>query len=557
MPPDAYFPMTVNGQTRLVSIPQDERAREMARIAEETTRRVEVGKRRLYYGGEQYDAENLTTAEALHLDPLKERVPEHKRKHAYSTQIQESVDFLADRLGEGFAVKAKASVVQDVLDAMVSATDLIAAETDEGEQEFVTDDVLRDALVAGDVPVEVKWDPIEQRAFLEFWESEYVEFVRRGTRDTEKVVRTEVVWRIDEVGQERQVRERHEYEMALNAAFVMEARRRVFWDDEDVVREEEWLGFGRLPWQLLRADSKSLRANRGQSLISQQAMETADRYNAVEQVGWLIARYNSHANVAVIGDGATLKMESDGRISKDVADVLTFPGGTALQVLELPTDPQMIEHQRRVLSDALHAAFGLVRIEQDSVEGMGAISGYALEILNQKTEGTFRRIRRHWRKDWLSLLNLVLDVTAWKRDAVPVLVDLASGAAIPVNLDDLQPIAFDEDAVLLSQWWTVDPAVVFPDRKIEIGMGTGYIVDEVKVRDDFVAGLTSRRYALRQRGLDDKEIDAIEDEIDKEKPAEPPQEAGDFGEVPVVQPGVGAPTGTAAGSTVAASSTRQ
>lgn len=550
--PDAYLPLTVNGQTRLVSIPVDDRGKEMARRAEEMARRVEVAKRRLYYAGEQYAQENADAMTALHLDALRERLPEHRRKHAYSTQIQESVDFLADRIGEGFDVIAQAPAVQDVIDGMVVATDLISAESEDGDVDFVTDDVLRESLVAGDTPVEVKWDPIEARAFLEFWEAETVDFVRDGTRKTRKVVRTEVVWRTDELGQQRQVRERHEYEMLLNPAFVMEACRRMWWDDEDSEddppREVEWLGIGRLPWALLRCDSKSLRANRGESLITLQAMETADRYNAVEQVAWLIARYNSHANVAVIGDGASLKMESDGRVSKDVADVLTFPGGTALEVLSLPTDPQMIEHQRRVLSDALHAAFGLVRIEPDTVNGLGAVSGYALEILNQKTEGTFRRIRRYWRKDWISLLNLVLDVTAWKRETALGLVDLQSGAVLPVA-DEAALLPVAEDAVVLSQWWLTDPQAVFPDRVIEIRMGSGYIVDDVKVRDDFVANLVSRRYALQVRGLDDGTIDEIEEQIKDAEPEVP--ETSAFGSLPVVQPGGAGTSGTAAGSTVA------
>ena len=517
-------------------------AREAAQVKEESARVAEAVRRRQYYAGQQYDEENRLTADALGCDPLKGNpLPEHKRKHAYSTQIGECIDFLADRLGEGFVVKAVADPVQQVIDAFVESSDLIGAANENGVIEVVADALLRDAFQTGDVPVYVGWDPVEGRVYPEFWESEKVEFVYETTRKVQKVIRREVVWRRHDDGEMREVTERHEYELARNEAGVMEAQRTLWWDQEDAPRETEWLGLGRLPWVLLRADRKSLRALRGQSLISEQAMGTADRYNAVEQVSWLIARYNSHGNLAVIGDGASLRLESDGRQSKDVADVLTFPGGTALQVLQLPTDAQMIEHQRGVLADALYHVFGLTRVEPDTLQGLGGVTGYALEILNQKAEATFRRIGRQWRQDFLGLLSLVLDVHAWKQTA-------------PIGMLDPTTLAFEEfdgdpeEMVLVpglipvQAWWTIDPDTVFPNRTVEIQMGSGYIVDEVMIRDDFVAGLISLEEALRRRGYDPKKIKEIVSEIDARAPQE---ETGRSG-----VPGAPAPSGTQAGRTV-------
>lgn len=565
MTQNAMVPMTVFGRTRIVSVPVNADAEEFARQAEEQARLINVAKRRMYYDGEQYAAENATTAAALKLDPLTQRVPEHKRQHAYSTQIQEAVDFLADRIGEGFTVEAADQGVQDVINAMTAATDVISAETDDGEQVIVTDDILRDALVAGDVACNVRWDPIESRPFLEFWESENVEFVYATSRKVTKVVRSEVVWRTFGPQDTRQVVERSETSMQYNEAGEREAQTVVYIDNaEEPEGQPEWHGVGRIPWCLLRADSKSLRSTRGESPISEQAMETADRYNAVEQVAWLIARYNSHANVAVIGDGASLKLESDGRVSKDVADVLTFPGGTALQVLTLPTDPDMIVHQRAVLADGLYSTFGLTRVEPDTLQGLGSVSGYALEILNQKTDGTFKRIRRHWRKDWVSLLNLVLDVTAWQEHGEPVVFNPTTFEFTPMPLnpgDSTTP--FPVDGIPMLQWWTVDPAEVFPDRAVEIRMGSGYIVDDVRIRDDFVAGLISQEEALRQRGYTDQDLKRVVKEVKAAKPAPTPAETGAFGKATTTvintsqtAPGVAAPAGTAAGSTVAAGSQR-
>lgn len=548
----SFVPMTVFGRTRVISIPVDANAKEQQRQAEEQARRVEAAKRRVYYDGQQYARENNDAAKAAGLDPASDRLPEHLRRHAYSTQIQESIDFLADRLGEGFALVADSPEVQAVLDQMVAATEVIAAENDDGDQVMVTDEPLRSALVGGDTPVYVGWDPIEARPYLEFWESENVEFVRETTRTLDKVIRTEVVWRVDEIGQYRQVTERIEYDVAPNEAFVLEARAQTFWDNEEEPRSTQWLGLGRIPWTLLKGEDKSLRGMRGESLVSEQAMETADRYNAVEQIAWLISRYNSHGNLAVIGDGASLKLEQDGRVSKDVADVLTFPGGTALQVITLPTDPQMIEHQRAVLADALYNAFGLVRVEPSTMTGLGGLTGYALEILNEKTEATFRRIRRHWRKGWIGVVNLVLDVTAWKRDAALGFFDPTTFEFTEVDRLDEAPILPPEGQIPMVRWWTVDPAVVFPNRKVKVPMGSGYIVDEVKIRDDFSAGLISRKEALRKRGETETHINEIVAEIEAEQP-EPP-EAGRFG-----QTGFGAPPapGTAAGRTVGSTSQRQ
>jgi hypothetical protein len=403
---------------------------------------------------------------------------------------------------------------------------------------MVTDDVLREAMVAGDTAVYVGWDPVEQNILLEFWESECVEFRMQSTTVIDKVIRTQQLWVTDPSptipNAVRQVTERRVYSMNPNALGFEECLMEVYWDQEEQPRTHEWLGVGRIPWKLLRCEARGLRQTRGSSLVTEQVVSAADRYDAVEQTAYLIARYNSHANLVVVGDQAELTAREGGRIHKDVADVLTFPGGTNAFPLALPTDATMIEHQRKVLADSIYQCFGLTRVDTETVTGLGAVSGYALEILNQKTEATFRRIRRVWRKDWLSLLNLVLDITAWKR--VDTAITNAAGGRVDVYVWDetagamrLVPQVEDEFMLVgptLRAFWTIDPDVVFPERKIEIQMGSGYVVDDVMVRDDFIAKLISHREALMLRGYSPTRAEEIIAEVADEAPPLPDFSAG-------------------------------
>jgi len=527
------MPILVQGKIRLVNLPSGAGSKERARAEEENARRLAIAKRRRYLDGEQYDDENVETMKALGLDPLTDRLPEHMRKHSYSTEIEECVTFLCDQLADSFGFECESPDVQEVLTRALELSDQMTGGSDDADVDLT--DVLFDALVAGDVAVEVKWDPIEGAARWEFWDSEQVQFEFRSRTEVERVIREELVW-VEDVTGEKQVVERVVYEVVPNGAvveqdgsvlLVQECRKATFWDDEEEPRSVEWLGVPFIPWCLLRVNQKGLRSLRGQSMISDQTMAHADRLNANLQVSFLIARYNSHGNVVVVGDAAHLSLKNDEYVSKDVADVLAFPGGTSVSALTLPTDAQMIELQKRTLQDAIYRTFGLTRIDQDTVQGMGQVSGYALEILNRKTEGTFRRVRRFWVRDMKNLFAMTLDLTAYKR-----VTDLVDAAGNPIDMDSEEPL----DGLPFVPFWTVDPDIEFPNRNVEIRMGTGYIVDDVLVRDDFLSKLISRAEALRKRGYSDEEIVKIQQELD--------EEASDFGAE------TGLFGGTQAGSTV-------
>lgn len=466
----------------------------------EQARREHITEARDYYAGSQYDDDNAECARELTAANLRGekaivrylldvyQLPEHLRRHAYSTQIAECVDYLADRLAEGFAVETSPQPVADIVASCLDATPELSA-TDDDEQRAVAT-VLTEAVKTGDVPALIRWDDTEQVCRLEFWDSEMVRMdFADGRPDTVvKVSVDQTDWRTVD-GTHKQVQLRRDW--VLTPADDPGGRRcveRVYVTDqgEEIARrpveEIEWR-LPVLPWHVLRAHRPRLRDTRGTSLISVQAMRTADRYNAVEQVSWLIARYNSHGNLAVVGDQPHLMAQEGKRIQKDVADVLTFPGGTGVHAITLPTDPRMIEHQRQVLLEALFGCFSLTRTDQETVSNLGQVSGYALEILNERTEGTFARVRSQLVRDLKRLLSLVVDVHTYR----------AAGWQPGRNVD------------------------LPPQRDITVRLGSGWVVDDAQARDALLAGAISRREYLRLTGRSDDEAGRILDEIAEEQ----------------------------------------
>lgn len=525
--------------------------REQYMQALEANRRREIRKRREYFGGQQFsksnqecyaemvkeNAQSQVGGEKSIVRAIYERsLPEHLRLHAYSTQIRKAVNFVADRLSADFSLVCTNAAVQEVLDTALDSSPELSGTKDDDEATVVN--VVRESVKVGDVPVLIRWDPIERTCWLEFWNSEMVEMrFERGRPDRlERVIVEEHDWLPDAQGGERPARIRRVWRVTTRIANEDEVDLDA--NTEPVIRTEcveekfeiaegleprlvetiPW-GVPFLPWWPLRGDMQELRAERGESLINQQAMDSADRYNAVEQVAWLIARYNSHGNLVVTGNEALLQSQTS-RLAKDVADVLLFPGGTDAKSITLPTDPAMIEHQRKALLQGLYEAMGVTQVDAGSVDTVGGQpSGYALEILNSESEGTFGRVRLQLLRDWKKLLNRVLDCTAfWQTSARPGVSSLFDSALLA---QDGGP----EDTNL-----SINPQAVYPQRGMVIRMGTGYIVDDVKIRDDFVAGLISIQEALRQRGYGEDEIKAIVAELREQERVKAQTRGLEFGE---------------------------
>lgn len=522
------------GRTRLIAVTNGANGEDAAQATDEAERVERAIKARAYYEGVQYDAQNDEKAAECGVDSA-EDLPEHERVHNYSTHVSESVDFVADQLSTGFTVRAVSDEVQEIMDATYAATDALTSdaelpdpeddESDDDDDEEATDitvtcdAVLREALIGSDVPYEVKWDPFEGNCYLELWESENVEFVNPFGMHVSKVIRREQRWVTDpSSGERKEVEERIEYALHLNELGREECRRDVYWDEQEEPNDSEWLGLPIIPWGLMRAVPDGLRGFRGRSFISSQVMDSVKRFDALEQYAFQIARYNSHGNLVTVGDASALQIDANGGVKKDVADVVSFPEGTRAFALHLPTDPEMIEHQRKVLEEAIYKKFGLTRVEPDTLDSLGDVSGYALEILNRKSAGTLSRVARQFKKDWKRMVNLIVDVYAY-RQAQTVVISADGVTTVPFDPED--PDAdYPEGLLPLVAFWDIDPAEEYPDRGLSITMGTGYIVDEVAIRDDFTAKLISQQEALRKRGYTPSQIKKIMGEMRDSSPTE-------------------------------------
>ena len=459
-------------------------------LAAENGRRIEqIRMNRAYYDGTQKDQDNEVIGApdaAGHRTP----VPEHEKLVAYSTQIQECVDYIASQLASGFQVTAADPAVQEIIAGTLSNSPDLASDDDEDELAVVMQFI--EALIAGDVAVRVRWDVDAQMPWFEFWESEEVDFQfdPDNRYRLQRVVLSEVVWQENEIGDNVEVRRERHWEIDTESGMCV-IKTLI---DNEVQGEPEVTPYDFIPWRMWRGLRKRMRRSRGESLITPRIRALADRYDATGQLSFVIGRYNSHGNLAVIGDSALLQANADARISKDVADVLTFPGGTALTTIQLTTDATMIEHQTGLATDSIYSAFGITRLDTSTMEGLGNLSGYALEILNRKTGSTFDRVARQLARDIRSTLNVAIDVYA---------VQMGDPSVEDVEMEVAQ-VAYD---------------AVYPNRAMKIILGSGYIVDSVMQRDDFTAGLVSRRWVLQQRGMSQPDIDAIEVDIAKEKQA--------------------------------------
>jgi hypothetical protein len=505
------------------------------RKALEELRREGVRKRRQYYGGDQWDDDNAACVRDLNAADIRAgekslarwiadgRLPEHLRRLAYSTEIEDSVDYLTYRLCSDFAFKAKAPNVQDVLKRCLDASPELSGTAKDDELSVVN--VTREALLAQDCPVRVRFDPAAGSCWLEFWPSDAVrmDFTRERSDIPSFVALWETYWMADpsSEGGQKQVSIRREWKVDTyvyngpdgtpgeGPATVQCVE--TWWEerpgDRDLLRFTLPTGVPFVPWGLLRGSRKHLRTERGESVISNRAMALADRYDAVEQHSWLAARHNSHSTVGVIGDAALMRQNASETIHKDVADAVVFPGGTELIALSLPTDPSMIEHQRSVILDALFGCFGLARVDHTTLEGLGAVTGYALEILNTRTDSTFDALRTQFVRDWLALFNLILD-----------------GYAHWTANDTTQDLEGDYGAGI-TRALKIDPLLVYPNRDVEIRTGSGGVVDAAAIREDYASGLISRKEALRRMGYTDEEIKSIIDELDEETKAKNEAEA--------------------------------
>ena len=185
-------------------------------------RRVdEVRQRRKYYDGTQFDQKNQLRAEAL--QTTVDLLPEHEKLHAYSTQIPESVDFVASQMTESFQLESKDKAVGElILTALRRSPDLRSGDDDTNVS---LTNVLRDALIAQDAPVHVRWDPVAGTAWPEFWDSENVQFHydEENRHLLRKVTIRQWVWDTLADGSEVKRQQRREWSLMFTRQGVMPA----------------------------------------------------------------------------------------------------------------------------------------------------------------------------------------------------------------------------------------------------------------------------------------------------------------------------------------------
>lgn len=492
------YPLSINGVTRLVWL--DPMSEDTWNATLHQYRRLGVVKRRSYYEGSQYDGDNYETkktefAGCSEAELLGKWLPEHKRKHAYSSSIKEGVDFLADQVTGNMQVEMSATGLQDLIDQLFHEMMM-----DTRRQE-----ITRELLIAGDVfaqfkalPIRSVMEPDMPAVKVDFWEAESVE-VDYDEDDWEKMaeVRYEVTRteRRTPDSSLEEVKYRHVFRLdpivTPDGVAREEAVERVYREDEEDPVEVNRLGMPFLPWVHIHGEQEQLRSKYGRPMISQALMDTADRFNATSHLEFLALRYNSFGNLAVVGDAAQLKIDQAGAVGKDLADVLAFPGGTGVHTISLTINTEAFAQQKDQLQTQMFEIMGLTRIDDTTMSGLGDLSGYALEILNRKNDGTFRKVVENLGSGLQELIDMALKVDAFAR-ATP---------------------GTDEDGSPILMWWLVDPDVKYPDRMSEVRFGTAYIVDEVEVRNDFIAGIISQEEALRQKGYDEEQIKRILDEM--------------------------------------------
>lgn len=448
-----------------------------------------------YYDGSQYDEENDAFAERAGYTARGLRVPEHLRKHAYSSHIQEAIDVISDMFAEGITFDG-------------AYADQLNLWWEQSGMDSRVDDWFREGLVKGDVYAIPDYDPVTDRMAIDVWEADstWPVYDRSDWRNLVRYYQYEQT--VDSDGVEHDVK--HVYVLLdtflpmpgvsdtdlgdIDTEFppvqiVKQLVEYVFVDDELKDVRPHNRGFFSLVHG--RGDTRHrLRSMFGDSMVTRKVRGTADRFNALGQLGFRVARQNSFSTIAVVGDSAALGAGArDETIAKDIADVLRFPGGTNVSTITLPTDPRMIEYQQRLLEKNMYREFGLTKIDLEDFGGLGTVSGYALEVLNRKERATYQRVRKNALTGLMDLANRQLDIHA-----------IAKGTFNGQN------------------WWEIDPQEVYPNREdIQIVLGTGDIVDAVSDRDDFAAGIVSREYVLRRKGLSKEDITQVVDEIAAQK----------------------------------------
>ena len=141
---------------------------------EQLSRRLGVLRRRRYYDRTQYDYDNLMKKAELFPglsegERAQTLLPEHQRKHSYSVQIEQGVNFLSDQIAGTLQFDITDEGFKAFTDALFSLS----------RMRHRWQEVTQELLIAGDTMARIKPHPDPDRsqpqATIEWWEAEEIE----------------------------------------------------------------------------------------------------------------------------------------------------------------------------------------------------------------------------------------------------------------------------------------------------------------------------------------------------------------------------------------------
>ncbi len=436
-----------------------------------------------YYSGEQYDEDNRKKRGELSLK-ADQRLPEHLRKHSYSGVIADGVDFITDQLMNDLGIE----IVTDKEIETGEKEDKIPEEQtifqdiwDSSDMELEGPDLTREAIVSGESYILLKWDEAEKKVRFIPYDAESVNPVYSDD-NYKKMIMADIIQTSFNEEEKRDIKITERYVLGVTSEGYLECVYLKFDDQDENPEEARLLNIPFIPIIHLRAIRKRVRQSYGESLVKD-LIGDADRYNAVNQLEFLIARYNSTSHLAIFGTEGQIKPEKL-LLGGEVNDFWGFPNTTEGKVITLPTDPTMLQNQKDTIENQMYKKMGLQRMDLADFKGFGAPSGYSLEIINRRTDGVFSRIRKELAKGYTEAYDRAMDMQAI----------MESG----------------------KEWYNIKTKDKYPNRNVKFSFGTVFVADLEQIRQDYVAGIMSRKRALMARGYSEQEAITISEEVDEE-----------------------------------------
>jgi len=438
----------------------------------------------LYYEGKQYDKDNFRFSQALGIKSDC-RLPEHERLHSYSGVIEEGIDFITDQLVENLniEVKSDAEIKSGQPDDKSTVEQQIYLNIwEQSDMELNAPDLTREALVSAESYILLRWDEAEKIVRIIPYDAENVDPVY-SQDNYKQMIRCSIYQNKYIESEDRNVQFKEVYTIGQTSEGYAECIYLKYDDISEDPIEARLLNIPFIPIIHLVAIRKRVRESFGESLV-ERLIGDADRYNSVNHLEFMIARYNSISHLAIFGDETNIK-PGQLNLGGEANDFWAFPASTDVKPVTLPTDITMINNQKETIENQMYRKMGLQRMDIQDFKGIGAPSGYALEIINRKTEGVFSRIQKELAKGYTEVFDKAMDMQAFMESGRP--------------------------------WYAIDPKKIYPNRTVKYTFGSMFVADKNEIRADFIAGLVSQRKSLMLMGYSETNALEIMDQLAEER----------------------------------------